>query len=103
MLPEVRQQRGVEHRVGLVLARGAQDAVFNLSGRDLSTFEFGAPALHILFHVADDGAHGITVPSLQRAAFDGTVAVLRAVLTTDGAALAETGSTVIADTAGLLA
>jgi hypothetical protein len=28
------------------------------------------PALHILFHIADDGSHGITVPSLQRTAFD---------------------------------
>jgi hypothetical protein len=34
--------------------------------------------------------------STQRAAFDGTVAVVGAVLTTDGAALAETGSAVVA-------
>ena len=41
--------------------------------------------------------------STQRAAFDGTVAVLRAVLTTDGAALAESGSAVIPAEVGLLA
>src|SRR5262249_52932254 len=29
-----------------------------------------APALHVLFHVADDGTHGITVPSLQKQTFD---------------------------------
>ena len=39
--------------------------------------------------------------STQRAAFDGTVAVVGAVLTTDGAALAETGSTLVAAAAGL--
>jgi hypothetical protein len=39
--------------------------------------------------------------STQRAAFDGTVAVVGAVLTTDGAALAETASTLVAAAAGL--
>lgn len=38
--------------------------------------------------------------STQRAAFDGTVAVVEAVLTTDGAALAETGAAVAAGAAG---
>jgi len=40
--------------------------------------------------------------STQRAAFDGTVAVVGAILTTDGAALAETGAAVAAGAAGRL-
>ena len=39
--------------------------------------------------------------STQRAAFDGTVAVVGAILTTDGAALTESGSAVTAAPADL--
>jgi hypothetical protein len=64
----------------------------------------GTFEVNLAFALEATTDHSIAIRlSTQRAAFDGTVAVLRAVLTTDGAALAETGSTVIADTAGLLA
>ena len=64
----------------------------------------GVFEVNLGFAVEPTTDHPIAIRlSTQRAAFDGTVAVVGAVLTTDGAALAETGSTVSAAAAGLLA
>jgi hypothetical protein len=64
----------------------------------------GVFEVNLSFAVEPTTDHPIAIRlSTQRAAFDGAVAVVGAVLTTDGTALAETGSTGSAAGAGLLA
>jgi len=62
----------------------------------------GAFEVNLAFTIEATTDHPIAIRlSSQRAAFDGTVAVIGAVLTTDGAALAETGSALLAAVADL--
>ena len=62
----------------------------------------GAFEVNLAFTIEATTDHPIEIRvSSQRAAFDGTVAVIGAVLTTDGAALAETGSALLAAVADL--
>ena len=62
----------------------------------------GAFEVNLAFAIEAATDHPIAIRlSTQRAAFDGTVAVVGAILTTDGAALAETGSAVVAAAADL--
>jgi hypothetical protein len=62
----------------------------------------GAFEVNLAFMIEATTDHPIAIRlSSQRAAFDGTVAVIGAVLTTDGAALAETGSALLAAVADL--
>jgi hypothetical protein len=64
----------------------------------------GAFEVNLAFAIEATTDHPIAIRlSTQRAAFDGTVAVIGAILTTDGAALAETGSAVPAAAPGLSA
>jgi hypothetical protein len=62
----------------------------------------GAFEVNLAFTIEATTDHPIAIRlSSQRAAFDGTVAVIEAVLTTDGAAMAETGSALLAAVADL--
>ena len=64
----------------------------------------GAFEVNLVFTIEATTDHPIAIRlSSQRAAFDGTVAVIGAVLTTDGAALAETGSAAVVAAAALSA
>jgi hypothetical protein len=64
----------------------------------------GAVEVNLAFTLEPTTDHPIAIRlSTQRAAFDGTVVVVGAVLTTDGAALAETGSAAVAAAAALSA
>lgn len=73
-----------------------------VASRTLRPQAEGVVEVDLAFALEATTDHPIAIRlSTQRAAFDGTVAVVGAVLTTDGAALAETGSTLVAAAAGL--
>jgi len=75
-----------------------------ISSRTIRPQAEGIFEVSIAFALEATTDHPVVIRlSTQRAAFDGTVAVVRAVLTTDGAALAGYGSAVIPAAAGLLA
>jgi hypothetical protein len=75
-----------------------------ISSRTIRPQAEGILEVSLAFALEATTDHPIAIRlSTQRAAFDGTVVVLRAVLTTDGAALAGSGSGVIPAAAGLLA
>jgi hypothetical protein len=75
-----------------------------ISSRTIRPQAEGILEVSLAFALEATTDHPIAIRlSTQRAAFDGTVVVLRAVLTTDGAALAGSGSAVIPAAAGLLA
>jgi hypothetical protein len=75
-----------------------------ISSRTIRPQAEGILEVSLAFALEATTDHPIAIRlSTQRAAFDGTVVVVRAVLTTDGAALAGSGSAVIPAAAGLLA
>jgi hypothetical protein len=75
-----------------------------ISSRTIRPQAEGILEVNLAFALEATTDHPVIIRlSTQRAAFDGTVAVVRAVLMTDGAALAGSGSAVIPAAAGLLA
>ena len=73
-----------------------------VASRTIRPYAEGAFEVDLAFTIEATTDHPIAIRlSTQRAAFDGTVAVVGAVLTTDGAALAETGSAAVAAAAAL--
>ena len=73
-----------------------------VASRTIRPHAEGAFEVDLAFTIEDTTDHPIAIRlSTQRAAFDGTVAVVGAVLTTHGAPLAETGSAAVAAAAAL--
>ena len=86
-----------EHDFLLEVVAGRQ-----VASRTIRPHAEGAFEVNLAFTIEANTDHPIAIRlSTQRAAFDGTVAVVGAVLTTDGAALAETGSAAVAAAAAL--